>query len=46
MQQVANETWVAYQRRLERAGVSPPQRPTTTVAALLSSAQLLRTSVH
>ena len=27
MQQVARETWVAFERRLERAGVPAPQRP-------------------
>ena len=27
MQQVASETWVAYERRLERAQVPVPQRP-------------------
>jgi hypothetical protein len=27
MQQVARETWVAFERRLERAQVPAPQRP-------------------
>jgi hypothetical protein len=27
MEQVARETWVAFERRLERAGVPAPQRP-------------------
>jgi hypothetical protein len=27
MQQVARETWVAFERRLERARVPAPQRP-------------------
>ena len=46
MQQVAKETWVAYQRRLERAGCLRHSAPgLRQVSALLSSAQPFRIRV-
>ena len=46
MQQVARETWVAFERRLERAQVPVPQRPDYHLRQLLRAARVAGTGIR